>query len=186
MTWFVGLVGVIFGLGLGLLLCRAASFQFVNRLTIADFINWIVVALLARLLQVEWQQRYSTTRVEKDLLIENAKDVISALKLTRGTFLDCSRRRQISRQDERKLKGRLRDLANDMHILECGVNECGGKMQTVPVQKAKEHLYRYKVVLTGGGFPTIGYDSQGILEQETVYRILIQSLLQLIIRINRT
>lgn len=184
MTWLVGTLLFLAGLAAGLAVSHLHSLKFGFTLTIADILNWVVVLGLARLLQIHWQQNYSDIRVEKDLLIQQSKDAILALKDARSIFLECCDKKKLTRDDEKAVKRVLRNLANTLYFLECGLGECE-RMRSVGFSHLKEHCMKYKAVLTGGGFPTQPYTSAHWTDAEVIYKVFHEGLQKLIFEINK-
>lgn len=156
MTWLVGILLFLLGLGSGLALSHLHSFKFAFKLGIADIFNWVIVVGLARLLQIYWQRNYSDVRVEKDLLIQQAKDAAVALKEARSRFSECCDRRKITRDDARLTKVALRNLANSLYSLESALRQCdrilGPAEEINGLGRCPTYLYRWTLLKLRGRF----------------------------------
>jgi hypothetical protein len=184
MRWLPAILFFLAGTAFGLFVGRMNALELSYNLRVADIINWVVVVGLATLLKLHWQRKYSDVRVEKDLLIEQSKDAISALKDARNAFLGCCDKKKISREDQIVIEQVLRRLANALSCLECSLAECE-RMSSLSVEPATDHYLKYKACVTGGAFPSKPYTVQTSTEQEILYRALLRDLQRLVFTINK-
>ena len=183
-VWLAAFVSFLFGLALGLAASNLGSLGFQLELRLADILNWIIILVLAALLRWHWERNFSEVRVEKDLLIEHSKEAIKTLRQVRTSFLVRYDNASAGLKEERTIKRLLRELANDLHSVECMLT-LGESLKAVTAATVKEQYYAYKAALTGGGFPGEPYTLKEGTRAEFLYKALHEALLRLIFQTNR-
>lgn len=183
-VWLAAFVSFLFGLAAGLSASNLGSLGFQFELRLADILNWIIILVLAALLRFHWERNFSEIRVEKDLLIEHSKEAIKTLRQVRTCFLTRYDNASAGLKEERAIKRSLRELANDLHSIECAL-ALGESLKALTAASVKEQYYGYKAALTGGNFPREPYALKDGARAESLYRALHESLLRLIFQTNR-
>jgi hypothetical protein len=189
MTWLKGVFCVLGGLVAGFLVGHFSraflSLDLKKEVSVADIFNFLTAVVIALLLQNIVQKRYSNERIEKDLLIENIKEVILVFKDTRTLFISVYNMKRIPLDDSKAIMGLLRNLANSLRSLEVCLKECSIEVETTRLEELKRLYFEYKRILTGGTFPSKPYSGEIFNEEETIYSELYSKLQLLIFNVNR-
>lgn len=184
MGWASLLGGFFFGLAAGFIFFYRHTFSFSNTITSADVLNWAIVLIVATILQSYWQRNYSDRRIEKNLLIDQVKEVLTVLRDVRALFTTCYGKARVSEDDKRAMLGLLKNLSNGINFLEKALRRHKGRFRGVDLQEAKVYYLDYKRVLTGRNFPSRPYSGELYNEQEDAYRALRERFQETMFQIN--
>jgi hypothetical protein len=140
---------------------------------------------IAVLLQYYFTNKVSDLRVEKDLLIDDIREVRATTKSCRDTLNQCYERGKIGSQDSKLVLLLFRRLINGIEQVEAalGISQCSKFSKDI--EPIKGCYLDYKMASTGGTFPSKPYSQSTISEQERICRDLNLKLQSLIFRINK-
>lgn len=160
------------------------TIEFKKEFGLSDLLSFVTTIAIGLIVGNYLQQRYSNARVEKDLLIEDIKDVVRFTQDVRNIYWDCFHKQQISPDARVSMLAVLRNIANALTQLEKSLNDCKKTVGTLSIQAIKESYYEYKAVLTGGNFPKEPYSGRNSMETEKAYLDFRAKLQSLIFTIN--
>jgi hypothetical protein len=183
LTWFVGVLSFLLGLLACLVALRWRQVHFSYKLGLSDILNWVMILAAAKWFEFHWQRRHAAARIEKDLLIVRAHDSVAALKSARDAFMSSYNRGRITKDDDRGIKGCLRELSNSIYFLDRALGYCEIQLDEMP--KLKKTYRTYKAALTGGNYPAKPFSAENWTKQELVYRLFQDTLQALTFRINK-
>lgn len=140
---------------------------------------------IAFFLQTYFERRSGDLRSEKDLLIEDSKEVISVLRTCRDELEACFYSGQMQSREVTRVLALLRQLANALDQMETALRQSHCACLISEFNATKDAYYRFKCAATGGGFPSQPFTGALFALQSRVYRDMRTSLQSLLFRINR-
>lgn len=140
---------------------------------------------IAIFLQYFLAGRARDTRAEKDLLIEDVRDVIAKLRACADTLYACHSASRITEPQARTIKSLTRQLSNDILSLKYLVSASQCKKLASRCDGLQLDYVAFKRAATGGSFPTKPYNSIERGDQERAFRTLNSSLQALVFDINK-
>jgi hypothetical protein len=136
---------------------------------------------IAFFLQYYFAARATDDRAEKDILIDNVRDVFSILRSCRDEVMSCHGIAKISKDTQRKIIKLYRNLSNGLENLQTAIEMSGCRKLTKECEAVLEKFFKYKAAATNK-FP---YDSSDISYQEQTYRTLMRELHSLAFKVNQ-
>jgi len=138
---------------------------------------------IAFFLQYYFAARATDDRAEKDILIDNVRDVFNMLRSCRDEVNACHSVGKISRESQKKIIKLYRNLSNGLDNLQTAIEMSECKKLGRESEAIGERFYKYKAAATGK-FPH-PYDPSDIGYQDQTYRALNKELHSLAFRINQ-
>jgi hypothetical protein len=136
---------------------------------------------IAFFLQYYFASRASDDRAEKDILLDNARDVFGMLRSCRDEVMSCHGIAKVSKASQQKIIRLYRTLSNGLVNLQNAIEMSGCTKLTEDCDAVLKRFVDYKVAATGK-FP---YDPSDIGYQEQTYRNLMRELHSLAFKINK-
>jgi hypothetical protein len=149
-----------------------------------DPINLLTLGVnifIAFFLQYYFAARATDDRAEKDILLDNMRDVFNMLRSCRDEVMACHGVAEISTQNQKKIIRLYRNLSNALENLQTAVEMSGCRKLVRECETARDKFHRYKRAATGK-FP---YDASDISDQGQAYRALMGELHSLAFKINK-
>lgn len=140
---------------------------------------------IAFFLQTYFESRRSDLRAEKDLLIEDYKDVVAALKSCREELEVCFYSGKMYPQATKKILTLLRHLANALDHMEVALRQSQCNCLLPEFAKIRDSYYRFKCASTGEGFPTNPVTDALYTLQSKIYKEMRAELQSLLFHVNR-
>jgi hypothetical protein len=136
---------------------------------------------IAFFLQYYFASRATDDRAEKDLLLDNMRDVFGILRSCRDEVMSCHGMVKVSKASQQKIVRLYRTLSNGLVNLQNAIEMSGCTKLTEDCDAVLKRFVDYKIAATGK-FP---YDSSDISYQEQTYRNLMRELHSLAFKINK-
>ena len=134
-------------------------------------------------LQTYFVARTADDRAEKDILIDNARDVFNMLRTCRDEVHASRGTGKITIERQKQINKAYRNLANGLDNLETALEMSGCKELTKECDSVSDEYYKYKAAATGK-FPH-AYDPSDIGYQDQTYRALNRALHALAFKVNQ-
>lgn len=174
-----GSIGLIFAAH-----CQVIGLSLDSQIRPLEVATLAVNIFIAFFLQYYLASRATDTRAEKNLLIDNIKELIHELRICRDLVSSCHSLNPIGTQKSKEILSLLRQVANDLENLELalGMSDCS---DLAPRSKSlQQDYFACKIACTGGKFPK-SYDRFQISEQDRAFRTLQKQLQTFVFDINR-
>lgn len=184
MRWQIAVALFLSGMTVGFFAPLVTSLHYQNDFDVFKIFTLMVTLIVAFLLQYYAHQRHDDLRIEKNLLIEDSKEVISNLKEVRARFLECYYEAQITPEHVRTITGMFRNLANSLFTLEEELASSRVRLKDSELDKLKEKYFEYKIAITGGNFPS-AFTALHYNSSERIHKELSRDLHVTILSINR-
>jgi hypothetical protein len=176
---------LLLGVLLGIFMAVAGRVTIDTKLTVGDVANALVTLLVAVALQVFFQRNFSADRVERDLLIEQTREVASAIKAARETFV-AAYTGGVSVEGDLRLIAALRNASLQLTALERASEECDTDYRSPTLTDIRALLRRYRRLLTERAMnPTQQYSTETYGSAEAVFGSLSHALLKFSVHVNR-
>lgn len=149
-----------------------------------DPVNVVTLAVnifIAFFLQYYFASRASDDRAEKDILLDNVRDVFGMLRSCRDEVMSCHGIADVSKASQQKIIRLYRTLSNGLVNLQNAIEMSGCTQLTGDCDALLKKFVDYKVAATRK-FP---YDSSDISEQEQTYLNLMRELHSLGFKVNK-
>jgi hypothetical protein len=150
-----------------------------------EAITLAVNIAIALLVQYYFAIVLGNRRIEKNLLIDEVKDVLGILKECRAVVHTCQVEGKITRENGRNILGFIHRLANGVESLQEVINMGGCKLLANQSDSWRECYLAYKMAATGGSFPARPYEPRSIEDHDRACSALSKKLHSLIFDINR-
>lgn len=178
-----------FFLGLGITVAFLVPYihclNFKYDFDVVSVFNLLVTILAVYYVGTILSQRYASHRVEKDLLITQAKELMGLVKAARALFINCFDANAITSHDASKMLSLVKNIANEIAFLEesvgyhrppCGIGHINGM---------KDGYSSYRTALTGGSFPGSPYTIASRTAMERTYKDFRRHINAFILEVNR-
>lgn len=185
MKWLERLIYFLLGFTICFFLLLFPNMTFKYEFDVADIFNLIITLLAALYIGAIVATKSTNVRVEKDIVISQAREIVSLIKQARQCFLKCYEEEAVSEEDRRSIISVMRNIANETRFLEEELEACKLKIGKEKINKARNHYSTLRYVLTGGNFPSQPYSHRDRNLMEEVYKSMHTDLNQLIIEVNR-
>lgn len=136
---------------------------------------------IAFFLQYYFASRASDDRAEKDILLDNVRDVFGMLRSCRDAVMSCHGVDDVSKESQQEIIKLYRTMSNGLENLRNAIEMSGCKKLTSDCDAVVKRFFAYKAAATGK-FP---YDSSDISGQERTYRTLMRELHSLAFKVNK-
>jgi hypothetical protein len=149
-----------------------------------DAVNLVTLAVnvfIAFFLQYYFASRASDDRAEKDILLDNVRDVFGMLRSCRDEVMSCQGIAEVSKESQQKIIRLYRTLSNGLVNLQNAIKMSGCTELAVDCDTLLKNFVDYKVAATRK-FP---YDASDISEQEQTYLSLMRELHSLAFKVNK-
>jgi uncharacterized membrane protein (Fun14 family) len=185
MKWRERLFYLAVGIAIGFFFPHLIQLKFNYEYDVSKVATVVGTVLTVYFIQAILLQKYSNIRVEKDILIERANEVLKIVKEGRKIFLESFESGTVSPENERTLKTLLRDFANELAFLQECADHCKLKVARAELLNAREGLSEYRLRLSGGAFPGTPYSQATLVAVERVYKDLRKNLQRFVLAVNR-
>jgi hypothetical protein len=124
-------------------------------------------------------------RAEKDLLIDDIRNVLRVLKACRETLNSCYDAGKIDPTSKTIILSHFHRLINGIDEIEAALrmSQCSNLHRDIA--STKDAYLRYKMAATGGSFPSKPYSHSSISDQERACHALNAELQSLVFKINK-
>jgi hypothetical protein len=150
-----------------------------------EVLTLAVDIIIALLLQYYFVSKASDFRAEKDLLIDNIRDVLGVIRACREIVNSCYEAGKIGRASAKQIITHFRRISNGIEHLEAAIAMSQCKRLSADMKIVRESYVNFKEAATGGSFPSKVYSPSSISEQEQACKSLNSHLQSLIFRINK-
>lgn len=182
------LLFLFIGIEIGFFISRHAPFNFEDKINPVDFANLFLTLILAIVLALYIEPSTENSRVEKDLLIDQLKDVKSSAKEIHSLFVENFNQNPLIPQNKQKMVSGFRNISNQMDLFLNQAEYSKSKFICNQKDELKNQLFRYKKTLTGNTFNSASftYSVSSFNRYEAQYLNFSKKINQLIIEINRS
>jgi hypothetical protein len=149
-----------------------------------EVLNLTVTIIIAIFLQYHFAGKSRDSRVEKDIIIGDIKEVIKEVRSLRDTTMVHFDGKAISAPQKRKILGMLRHISNELLNVEFVMETSNCSDATESCRLLQSSLRSYKVAVTGGRFPE-GYSASDVSAQLKAYKELHRGLHAMLFAINK-
>jgi hypothetical protein len=134
--------------------------------------TFILTILLALYLEFKVRPSLSSTRNEKDILIDAIKDIKSKLGELHVLYLAVRETSPVVLEKQSEVLAKLRELSNLIALLKEADGYCGMYQRLAVPDKIFKAYIKYKKALTGKKFndPNFAFDRLNWMAQENAYR----------------
>jgi hypothetical protein len=136
---------------------------------------------IAFFLQYYFAARATDDRAEKDILLDNVRDVFNILRSCRDEVIVCHGLAKVGKESQKKIIRLYRNLSNGLENLQTAIEMSGCEKLTKECESVRDNFYKYKAAATGK-FP---YDPSDISYQDQTYRALMRELHSLAFKVNK-
>ncbi len=184
----VQILSILVGVIIGLLVNHLFKINFEDKVNPVDFANLFVTLILAIVIAFYVEPSNESVRVEKDLLIEQLKDLKSSVKDIHSLFVLFYDEAPLQNVNKQKFITSFRSTSNQLDLFINQMNHCNNNLSAVEETELKNTFFRYKKTLTGGNFNslTFTFSSASEVKYETLYLNLTKKINHLILDINKS
>lgn len=178
-----GLIGVV----IGFFIERFTHIKFASEINPVDFANLFLTLIIALLLGYFIEPSNESSRVEKDLHIDQLKSVKEVAKEINSFFVSCYNESPLPVSNKDKMVGLFRSLSNQIELFLSQADHSKAKYITNQKTEITRQLFKFKKALTGGQYTssTFSYKDAGFSKYEAQYLNFSKRVNQLIIDINK-
>jgi hypothetical protein len=144
-----------------------------------------VTVIIAILLQYYFVSSHNADRAEKELLMDNIRDVLATLRACRAELDSCRGGAGISAKRAAMIIALIRRLSNELENLQTALGMSRCRKFGDDMERLREMYLAFKIAATGGYFPTKPYNQSSISSQEQAFRSLNVGLQKLLFRVNQ-
>jgi len=169
LSWWKSLALVLIGFCLSLIYQGLSPLEFSHKVDIGALLT--VLTTLVVVVGVQYYAWWWSTdvRVEKDLLIQQARQVLEDAKDLRQLIETTYLADKISEQEAREIKHRYRSLSNDVHTLEKRLDLCKKRSCDGAVAELRKRLDSYRTCLLSDDFDKRRYQISSFNLSENIY-----------------
>jgi hypothetical protein len=181
--YIVGYVLALFCIAVFVIADRGyANYSINHELDPVNVVTLAVNIFIAFFLQYYFASRAADDRAEKDILLDNVRDVFGMLRSCRDEVMSCHGVAKVSQESQQTIIKLYRTLSNGLENLQNAIemSGCSTKLEA-DCEAVQKGFFDYKAAATGK-FP---YDSSDISYQERTYRALVRELHSLAFRVNK-
>jgi hypothetical protein len=149
-----------------------------------EILNLTVTIIIAIFIQYHFAGKSRDSRVEKDIIIADIKEVIKELRSLRDTTMAHFDGKAISAPEKRRILGALRHISNELLNVEFVVETSNCSDVCENCRLLQNSLRTYKMAVTGGKFPE-GYSQSDIPAQQKAYKELHRGLHTMLFEVNK-
>jgi hypothetical protein len=142
-----------------------------------------VNVFIAFAIQYYFAARATEDRAEKDILLDNLRDVFVMLRSCRDEVMGACTGKKVAKETERKIIKLYRNLSNALENLQTALDMSGCKALVKEFDQISKRFYEYKNA--GTGTLPRAYDAEGIGFHDRTYRALNKELHSLTFKINK-
>jgi len=153
-----------------------------------EILNLISTIAIAIYFQRFFAKQQSEQRIEKALVIDQIREIGNSLGSCKGVIEGCNGAAPISKTNQAKIHQQLRNAANGIEALNSLLAEC----KFADSKDIQDHaagletcFLNYKIAVTGGSFPSKGYDVAGTADVHRTHGEFRRKMHSLIVRVNR-
>lgn len=143
------------GLIIGIVISQLPFIQFERTVNVLRLISVIIMAVLTFLVGFYGRKRYGDRRAEKDLIIDQAKEVIRHARRTERTFLKAFARNEDV--DSNLILAQLDDLGYSIEDLRRMLQYGQYSSLETELDEINSTFVEYRKVLSGGNFPKLSH-----------------------------
>jgi hypothetical protein len=160
------------------------NFSINHELDPVNILTLGVNVFIAFAIQYYFAARATEDRAEKDILLDNLRDVFEMLRSCRDEVMGAyGTSKKVAKETERRIIKLYRNLANALDNLQTAVDMSGCKALVKEFDQIRKRFYEYK--RAGTGTLPRAYDADGIGYHDRTYRALNKELHSLTFKINK-
>jgi hypothetical protein len=160
------------------------NFSINHELDPVNILTLGVNVFIAFAIQYYFAARATEDRAEKDILLDNLRDVFEMLRSCRDEVMGAyGTSKKVAKETERTIIKLYRNLANALDNLQTAVDMSGCKALVKEFDEIRKRFYEYK--RAGTGTLPRAYDADGIGYHDRTYRALNKELHSLTFKINK-
>lgn len=158
-----------------------ANFSINHELDPVNILTLGVNIFIAFFLQYYFAAKATDDRAEKDILLDNVRDVFNILRTCRDEVMACHGLGKVGKDSQKKIIKLYRNLSNALENLQTAIEMSGCEKLTRECETVRDNFFKYKASGTGK-FP---YDASDISYQDQTYRALMGELHSLAFKVNK-
>ena len=116
---------------------------------------------IAFFLQYYFAARATDDRAEKDILLDNVRDVFNILRSCRDEVNLCRGLAKVGKESQKKIIRLYRNLSNVIENLQTAIEMSGCEKLTKDCETVRDNFYKYKAAATGNYTSTLGHQLSG-------------------------
>lgn len=183
MKSLLAIVCFLAGLAAGLLAFSIPGFKLSREANVVHLLSILTTLIVAFLLQHYLKARSDDRRIEKNLIIEQAKAVRTTFETLRAAFTDFYLKSDATPPRNPALLAHLRQLSNAVTIFEAVLSETRIQCSPEAVQRIRSHYVSCKRELTQGS-PRQPFTLATYLAADAALHRASQDITMLIMRVN--
>ena len=160
-----------------------ANFSINHELDPVNILTLGVNIFIAFFLQYYFAARVTDDRAEKDILLDNVRDVFNILRSCRDEVMACHGAGKVNKETEKRIIKLYRNLSNGLENLQTAIEMSGCKELATEFDALSERFYKYKGAGTGK-LPR-PYDASDMSHHDQTYRALNRDLHSLAFKLNQ-
>lgn len=172
------------GVIIGVLLIRWGRFEFDWKFTVINFLTLVMTFIATFYLQNVFNRRTGDDRIEKDMIIEQARKVAN---LVHGLGIACraSAAGELRGKNSKLVLGDFKALNNELRCLEMLVEANKVNVEMVWFREIQWQCQRVKQEATSGRFPSGPLTPQENIQVQTAVMACVKKVYAFIFRVNR-
>lgn len=182
------IITLLIGLLFGFFFWRYPYLMWESQINPMDFANLILTLILAWIIGFYIEPHNEERRVEKDLLIEQLKEVKIISKSIHDLLIENFHQNPLKESTKQKILNQLRNLSNQMQLFLDQSFHCQQNHIVNRKIEIQEMYYVFKRSITGGNFQasTFTFSAISVQRYELSFRKFEKEVNNLILDVNRT
>lgn len=148
MNWFKNIFVLLLGFVAAVFFLSIQKFDFSYEIKVADILGILVTLLIALLIQLYLVKKSDANKIEKDIIIEQAKTVRNRFENVRDAFFDLYISQTVSVERNKRMLSMLKSLANSIETFEHSFRLANSALARRPYKQIRMIYYAYKKELT--------------------------------------
>jgi hypothetical protein len=185
--YLISIAFLVVGIILGLVIPEIIKINFSKGISPGELIDIFLTLFVAIIIPIYIKSNLQNRRIEKDILIEQAKEVRNYLDQIREIVTDCYHGNSIQLENQKSINKLIRKLSNSINSLNDELCYCKMKLDKCSNDCFFQTFVEYKKTVTGQnyGSPKYAYSDKTYKDQEQIHDKFKKLINRLIIQINR-
>jgi hypothetical protein len=184
--YYSQLIFLIIGILAGFFISRL-PIEFDTKTNWIQLANFFLTIVLALYLEFVVRPSISNNRNEKDLLIDQLKEIKEKVNNNHEYYLSIRESNPLDQNTKNEILSKLRGISNLINLLKQTDEYCVTTKRSVVSQKVFKAYLEYKKALTGNKFNDDGfsYDRYYFNKHNTIYKSVMQAIIHGTIDVNK-